>query len=235
MKILAVEFSSAQRSVAVWDDGASTAPVLLGSAQETLAPRLPNSKCKMQNAKLASQRGVGLAEEALAEARCGREEVGALAVGLGPGSYNGIRGAIALAQGWQLGRGIGLLGVSSVDCLAAQARAEGLRGAVHIIIDAQRSEFYLARYQITGASWSETEPLRLASKPEIQALATGGQTLLGPDIARWFAGAKELYPAAAMLGRLACGRRDFVSGETLEPIYLRETAFKKAPPPRVNP
>jgi len=26
-----------------------------------------------------------------------------------------------------------------------------------------------------------------------------------------------------------------VAGGTLEPIYLRETAFKKAPPPRVNP
>ena len=28
--------------------------------------------------------------------------------------------------------------------------------------------------------------------------------------------------------QLACGRRDFVRGENLEPIYLRETAFKKA-------
>jgi tRNA threonylcarbamoyladenosine biosynthesis protein TsaB len=235
MKILAVEFSSAQRSTAVWDDGANAAPVLLGSARETQLPRLSNAKCKMQNAKFASPRGVGLAEEALAEARCGREEIGALAVGLGPGSYNGIRGAIALAQGWQLGRGIGLLGVSSVECLAAQARAEGLRGAAYIIIDAQRSEFYLARYQIADTGCRETEPLRLASGKEIQALAAGGQTLLGPDIARWFAGAKDLYPSAAMLGRLACGRRDFVPGETLEPIYLRETAFKKAPPPRVNP
>jgi tRNA threonylcarbamoyladenosine biosynthesis protein TsaB len=236
MKILAVEFSSVQRSVAVWDDGATAAgPVLLGNALELPLPRLSNAQCKMHNAKFPSQRSLGLAEEALAEAKCGREEIGALAVGLGPGSYNGIRGAIALAQGWQLGRGIGLLGISSVDCLAAGARAEGMRGAVHIIIDAQRTEFYLARYQIADTGWRETEPLRLASKAEIQALADAGQTLLGPDIARWFAGAKDLHPSAAMLGRLACGRRDFVSGETLEPIYLRETAFKKAPPPRVNP
>jgi tRNA threonylcarbamoyladenosine biosynthesis protein TsaB len=171
----------------------------------------------------------------LAEANCRREEIGALAVGLGPGSYNGIRGAIALAQGWQLGRGIGLLGISSVECLAAQARADGPRGAVYIIIDAQRTEFYLARYQIADTDCRETGPLRLASKSEIQALAAGGQTLLGPDIARWFPAAKDLYPSAAILGRLACGRREFVNGETLEPIYLRETAFKKAPPPRLNP
>jgi tRNA threonylcarbamoyladenosine biosynthesis protein TsaB len=229
MKILAVEFSSPQRSVAVWEDGETAAgPVLLGSALEPPSSSLPNSP-------FASQRSLGLAEEALAASKCGREEIGALAVGLGPGSYTGIRGAIALAQGWQLGRGTGLLGVSSVECLAAQARAEGLRGEVNIIIDAQRNEFYLAQYQIAGAGCLETEALRLASKPEIQALAAEGRALLGPDIARWFAGAKDVYPAAAMLGRLACGRRDFVPGENLEPIYLRETAFKKAPPPRLNP
>jgi len=185
-----------------------------------------------RNSQFSCQRSLGLVEEALAEAQCQREEIGALAVGLGPGSYTGIRGAIALAQGWQLGRGIHLLGVSSVECLAAQAQAEGRRGPVHIIIDAQRSEFYLARYELAQAGWREAEALRLAPISEIQALAEAGRVLLGPDIARWFGGGQDMYPAAAMLGRLACARRDFVPGETLEPIYLRETAFKKAPPPR---
>ena len=228
MKILAVEFSSAQRSVAVWEAGeADASPALLGSA---LQPPMP----RHDPPQSGSQRALGLVEEALAEAKCRREEIGALAVGLGPGSYTGIRGAIALAQGWQLGRGAQLLGVSSVECLAAQAQAEGRRGPVHIIIDAQRSEFYLARYEIAAESWREAEALRLAPMAEILALAGAGRVLLGPDIARWFGGGKDLYPAAAMLGRLACARRDFAAGETLEPIYLRETDFKKAPPPRVN-
>ena len=106
MKILAVEFSSAQRSVAVWEAGETAAsPALLGSALQPPMPRLDNSQFTIQNSQFASQRSLGLVEEALAEANCRREEIGALAVGLGPGSYTGIRGAIALAQGWQLGRG----------------------------------------------------------------------------------------------------------------------------------
>jgi tRNA threonylcarbamoyl adenosine modification protein YeaZ len=233
MKILAVEFSSAQRSMAVWDDSGPAAPVLLGSALDPPPSRLPASKSTIHNSKF--QRTLSLAEEALSKAKCAREEIGVLAVGLGPGSYTGIRGAIALAQGWQLGRGVGLLGVSTVQCLAAQAQADGLRGDVHIIIDAQRAEFYLACYQLADTAFRETDPLRLASKPEIDALTDAGRTLLGPGIARWFSAAKNLYPDAVALGRLACGRRDFVPGETLEPIYLRETAFKKAPPLRVNP
>ncbi len=234
MKILAVEFSSAQRSMAIWDDSSPAAnPVLLATAVDPPSQRLPNSKPTIRNSK--SQRTLSLAEEVLAAAQCAREEIGVLAAGLGPGSYTGIRGAIALAQGWQLGRGVNLLGVSTVECLAAQAVDEGLRGAVYIIIDAQRAEFYLACYQIAGPSFRETEPLRLATKPEIDALAAAGQTLLGPDITRWFPGARDLYPAAAALGRLACGRRDYIPGETLEPIYLRVPDFKKAPLPRLNP
>jgi tRNA threonylcarbamoyl adenosine modification protein YeaZ len=235
MKILAVEFSSAQRSVAVWESGDAAAPVLLGSAREGPARCLPDSPSTIRTSQFPSRRSLGLVEEALAEAHCRREEIGALAVGLGPGSYTGIRGAIALGQGWQLGRGVKLLGVSSVECLAGQARAAGRRGRVNIIVDAQRNEFYLGRYEIEEGGWRETEALGLATKAEIEALAGAGQALLGPEITRWFGGGKDMYPEAAMLGRLACGRRDFVPGETLEPIYLRETAFKKAPPTRVNP
>jgi hypothetical protein len=56
--------------------------------------------------------------------------------------------------------------------------------------------------------------------------------LLGPGAAAWFPSARDLYPDAAILGRLAIDRTDFVPGEKLEPIYLRETTFKKAPPSR---
>ena len=72
---------------------------------------------------------LALVERALAQANCRREEIAVVAVGLGPGSYTGIRSAIALAQGWQLGRGVKTLGISSVECLAlAQVmRKAGLR------------------------------------------------------------------------------------------------------------
>ncbi len=204
----------------------ATPPVLLGSATES-----PTSVTG-RSSQFPARRSLGLVEEALAAAKCGREEIGAVAVGLGPGSYTGIRGAIALAQAWQLGRGVPILGVSSVECLAAQARAAGRRGAVNIVVDAQRNEFYLARYDLDESGWREAEALRLAAKTEIEARAGAGQALLGPEIRQWFDSATDMYAGAVMVGRLACGRRDFVAGEKLEPIYLRETAFKKAPPPR---
>lgn len=216
MKILAVEFSSQERSVAVVQGGGEASPSLLGRAVES-----------------GQHRALGLVEDALRQAHCEREEIAAVAVGLGPGSYTGIRGAIALAQGWQLGRGVHVLGLSSVECLAAGAEREKIFGPVNIIIDAQREEFYLARYEISPGVWREREALRLASMAEVEQLVRGGEPLLGPGVTQWFQSARNLYPDAAILGRLASGRRDFVPGEKLEPIYLRETAFKKAPPSRI--
>jgi tRNA threonylcarbamoyl adenosine modification protein YeaZ len=139
MKILAVEFSSEQRSVAVCKQAA------------VLPPR-----CWAAPWNRASIAPSALVEEALRQARCEREEIETIAVGLGPGSYTGIRGAIALAQGWQLGRGVNVIGLSSVECLAAGAEQEKIFGPVNIIVDAQRQEFYLARYEIgpaRGAKW----------------------------------------------------------------------------------
>jgi tRNA threonylcarbamoyladenosine biosynthesis protein TsaB len=215
MKILALEFSSPQRSVAVLAEG--------------------------QLREQASEKGQGsrgvltLVEDALREASMRSHDIECIAVGIGPGSYTGIRIAIALAQGWQLGRGVKLLAVSSVECLAAQAQAERILGRVNVVIDAQRNEFYLARYAITPGERSQTEPLHLASIDEVESHLAAKEIVVGPEVTRWFDEGKVLVPDAATLGQLACCRTDFIAGEKLEPIYLRQTSFVKAPPPRIVP
>ena len=109
MTILALEFSSARRGAALARGG-----TVLSEAVETTGGRTTNA--------------FGLIEKVLTEAKVLRGEVEVIVVGIGPGSYAGIRAAIALAQGWQLARGIQLLGVSSAECLAAQAQAEKIFG-----------------------------------------------------------------------------------------------------------
>jgi tRNA threonylcarbamoyl adenosine modification protein YeaZ len=220
MKILALEFSSPQRSVAVTQEQKGAGPLALGEAIETGA---------------RSTNALRLVEEALRQAQVERAQVECLAIGLGPGSYNGIRLAIALAQGWQLARPVKLLGISTAECLAAQAQAEGIFGRVQVVIDAQRGEFYLAGYEITSEARREIEPLHLATLPEVQARQQAGGILIGPEVTKWFPGSRVLYPRAATLGWLARGRTDFVPGEEMKPIYLRETQFVKAPPPRILP
>jgi tRNA threonylcarbamoyl adenosine modification protein YeaZ len=219
MKILALEFSFAQRSVAVLD-ASSEAPRLLSEVIETGA---------------FTTRALGMVEDALRQSQLEREQIECIAIGLGPGSYTGIRAAIAVAQGWQLARAVNLLGISTAECLAAQAQEEGLRGRTSVVIDAQRNEFYLAGYELEEGTYCQVEPLRLASKIHVQERLDKGDLLIGPEVTNWFPSGRAVFPRAATVARLALGRTDFVRGEAIQPIYLRETQFVKAPPPRPAP
>jgi tRNA threonylcarbamoyl adenosine modification protein YeaZ len=218
MKILALEFSSQQRRVAVLNADANGKVLAVSEIVDASPGR--------------TSKPLAMTEQALEQTSLQREQIECVAVGLGPGSYTGIRAAISLAQGWQLARGLRLIGISSVECIAAQAQADGLVGKYSVVIDAQREEFYLADWDVRPETTREVGPLRLASRAEIQERERSGANLIGPEVTRWFPSARIVFPGATMLARLALRRADFVSGDKLTPIYLRETAFVKAPPPR---
>ena len=212
MKILALEFSSPQRSVAVLGADRREAQVI-ESGGGMVSP-------------------LGMIEGALGEAKLEREQIECLVIGLGPGSYTGIRSTVSLAQGWELARGVKLLGISSAECVAAQAQTEGLTGRVSVVIDAQREEFYLAAYELNATGCHEIEPLRILTLAQLRERTD--KNLIGPEVTRWFPEGRIVFPRAVALGKLALGRTDFIPGEKLEPIYLRETSFVKAPPPKIR-
>lgn len=217
MTLLALECSSARRSVAVGRDGVVLAEAAVDQGRETPLFRL--------------------IEESLRTAGIPREEVDTLVVGLGPGSYTGIRAALAVAQGWQLARGDALrtLGIASPPACAWRAHARGQRGNVRVVIDAQRGEFYVAEYDLDSPTLPERSPIRLTTRPELESLAKEGGTWIGPDLAAAGVPGEVVVPDAAALAHLAWGRTDFRAADQLEPIYLRATTFVKAPPPRVIP
>jgi tRNA A37 threonylcarbamoyladenosine modification protein TsaB len=121
-----------------------------------------------------------------------------------------------------------LIGMSSADALAVQAQAEKCFGLVNVAIDAQRGEFYLAGWEISETERKEVSPLEIVTAAEIAARKAAGEICVGPEMD------PATFPSAATVARLAAGRTDFLPGEKLVPIYLRETNFVKAPLPRKN-
>jgi len=126
-----------------------------------------------------------------------------------------------------------LLGLSSAECVAAQAADAGLSGKFSVVMDAQREEFYVADYAMSAGKFAEVSPLKLATRDEVSRRERAGNLLIGPEVTKWFPNGRVIFPRAETLGKLALTRNDFVSGDKLEPIYLREANFVKAPPPRV--
>jgi tRNA threonylcarbamoyladenosine biosynthesis protein TsaB len=87
---------------------------------------------------------LGAAEEALAAAGVGWEDVSRLAVGVGPGSFTGLRIGIATARALAQARGLPVVGVSTLEALA---RGAGDAPVVLAMIDARRGEAFAAAWQ----------------------------------------------------------------------------------------
>ena len=220
MKILALEFSTDHRTVAVLAAATAVGPARAAQVVHERGRATP---------------ALALIEEVLRVAGVEREEIEGLAVGIGPGSYAGIRAAIAVAQGWHLGLGTPLLGFSAMEALAEQARAAGMAGTTHFLIDAQRQEFYTASAELAPEGKPRLSPLRIISAEEAGALASGGAAVCTSTLAGLFPRARAMNPEAATLARLAQTWVNSVPADRLEPVYLRETEFVKAPPPRFLP
>lgn len=99
-----------------------------------------------------------LIEQALAEVGWSPRQLDRIAVGMGPGSFTGLRVGIAFAHGLSEGLQVPLFGVSSLQAMSAAVGDQERRLRVPLL-DARRGEFFLAAYASDG---SELLPSQIA-------------------------------------------------------------------------
>lgn len=217
MLILALDTTSSARSCALTRDGALLGEEA-GDANEAQATRLPG-----ELVSLLEHLDVGLAE------------IDAFAVGVGPGSFTGMRVGIATMQGLALATGRPLFGVSALDALADTARAgraSAPEDRVAAWVDAWRGEVYAALYVTgEGAGPVVESPVRLLQALQGQSvLFTGTGAAAHQDVIRAALGSAARFSVpvapllAAAMARLAsaeyrAGRRP--PPDAIQPVYVR--------------
>jgi tRNA threonylcarbamoyladenosine biosynthesis protein TsaB len=159
VRILGIESSSRRGSVALLDGERLVASV---EHEE------PNSH---------AERLLPLLEQLLVDAGWPKSSLDRLAVGVGPGSFTGLRAGIALAEGLSVGLDRPLWGVGSLLAMARGALAEH-SGPCCALLDARRSELFAAVYD------SELRELRAPLALPIEELseflaASGVATVVG--------------------------------------------------------
>ena len=116
----------------------------------------------------------------LAEHEIRREDIACVAVGRGPGSFTGVRIAMATAKGSASALGVGLIGVSSLDAVAWNVQAAGGRGPLVVVADAMRKEVYPVRYALDEEGVERLDSDRVVKAEDAaRELARGGDSLHG--------------------------------------------------------
>ena len=141
----------------------------------------------------------------LREAGVERGQLACVCVGRGPGSFTGVRIAMATAKGAAQALGAALVGVSSLDVVAWHAWASGVRGRLAVVADAMRKEVYPVRYALDDAGVHRLEADRVvkaqvAAQELIDEAPSGAAAdvlqLTGDGLAKY---AELFAPAGALL------------------------------------
>jgi tRNA threonylcarbamoyl adenosine modification protein YeaZ len=189
----------------------------------------------------------------LAQSKFTLDDVDAFAVGLGPGSFTGIRIGVAIVKGFGLATNKPVYGVGSLEILAAGAL--GATGPVVTAIDARRSEIFFALYDRAedGALSVIAEPDHrqpVAAGARIGELLAGrSATVIGdldePLRARVREGAKDARlvfaprvmgtPLARLLANEVLAGRAVLDDGSMEPRYVRPMDAKLPSKPQVTP
>jgi tRNA threonylcarbamoyladenosine biosynthesis protein TsaB len=231
-RILAIDTSSAWCSVALSLDPSTENLV---QCHELLGPR-------------ASQHLLPWITELLQQEGMTLRDLDAIAVGIGPGAFTGVRLAVAVVQGLALASHLPVAPVASLDAIAASAIDHPLIQAMEdgrhqftVAIDARMGEVYWANYNVMKAEQAQSPSIALPerlgdiqlSKPEDIQMGMS-QCVFGSAVTQYSIHFEQHLPSIQLDGALGvsasgvlrCARAMLTKGQLitvdqLEPLYVR--------------
>ncbi|MBQ3766393.1 MAG: tRNA (adenosine(37)-N6)-threonylcarbamoyltransferase complex dimerization subunit type 1 TsaB [Bacteroidales bacterium] len=217
-RILLIETSTAQLSVALAEDG------LVAASRTSGEPRMQASLTAPFVKEVLNGKGLTV------------KDLDAVCVGKGPGSYTGLRVGVSTAKGLCFGAGIPLLSAGTLDVLVSEAHRLGAvpEGCRYIVpmVDARRMEVYAAVFTPDGRQLTATEPVIVDAESFAAERAEGPVLFIGDGALKcreslvsenaFFAEAFPTAMAMAPLAETAFNEKRFEDIAYFEPFYLKD-------------
>lgn len=183
-----------------------------------------------------SRRLISCVDQLFREVKTGWQDLDSIAVGLGPGSFTGLRIGLATAKGFAAGSGLPLTGIASIDALAAICTTEN---QIQAVVDARKKQVYTATYCCERGSFplKRTSAIEVLSPTQLADRIQEPTLFVGDGIGTYgsfwqerigglirFASAGFNFPSAATIG-LLCGSKvidgDYLDISSASPVYVR--------------
>ncbi|MCP9198646.1 tRNA (adenosine(37)-N6)-threonylcarbamoyltransferase complex dimerization subunit type 1 TsaB [Gramella sp. GC03-9] len=167
----------------------------------------------------------------LTEANIKAEELDAIAVSKGPGSYTGLRIGVSAAKGLCFSLDIPLISVPTLDLLAKQLELE--TGLIVPMLDARRMEVYSAVFDAKGNQLRETRAQVLEESSFSEYLENNKVHFIGNGVAKFeeicsspnAVFHKMKFPSAGDMAAIADSKykkSDIEDVAYFEPYYLKD-------------
>src|SRR5208282_6894994 len=191
----------------------------------------------------------GAVGEVLAAAHLKIGDIGAIAIGTGPGSFTGLRIGLSYAKGIAMASGCALVGVPGFDAMALAALERNnieTGRLVCVVVDARKGEVYAALYRVVADGLEKLSEELVIALEHLASRITEDVMFVGDDRAKDAAALVEsrghrvaVFGTGMLALRGVCvaaiGAARFTRGETdraasLEPLYIRtpEATFASA-------
>ena len=179
-------------------------------------------------------------DELLRETAISPDEIDAIAVGKGPGSYTGLRIGVSFAKGLCYGLQKPLIGIGSLEALAAVAREDYEAGIIDIdnwseallcpMIDARRMEVYAQIFDTAGKALNEVAAEIVTADSFAQWRRDGNLVLFGngaQKCADVLPDATIIDVAPSVRGLVPLAEQAYTAGKFedtayFEPFYLKD-------------
>ena len=213
---MAAPAAGAARYVLAFDTANEVISIGLGALDPASRTIEPVATTEVRAHRASNTQLIPHIDELLVEHGIARVDIACVACGRGPGSFTGVRIAMATAKGVASALGVGLVGFSTLDAVAWNVWAAGVRGSLLVAADAMRKEVYPVSYVLDESGAHRLEADRVIKAVNVVAeYLPGGPSAGAADSATRRSAAQD--PSDPSCAALLQSNDDMNSVQTVAP------------------